>query len=667
MPRYSQQEHPFRVETPLGEDVLLLDGFTGEETVSRPFHFTLQLLSEDDAIDPQALLREAVTLFVRLPDGSERPIQGKVSRFRQLQKAEDLTEYQAEIVPWLWFLSLSTDCRVFQNKTVLEIIEEVFGAYGDADFDIKCLEDYQPREYCVQYRETDLNFVSRLMEEEGIYYYFEHSESGHTLILGDSPDTIPDSLQSTARVKPESGGWQEEEPDVVTEFQREHSVHTAAVTLTDYDYLQPSLDLRSTVTSDNFEEIYDFPGQYTEVPQGERYADLLLKQRSVLKELVTGAGTCRGFQSGHQFELKDHYRTDANQRYLLLSIAHSAQGAGYRSRDSAVDYRNDFRCIPIAVPYHPPRSSPKPSVQGSQTAVVVGPSGEEIYTDEHGRVKIQFHWDRQGEKDENSSCWVRVSQPWAGKAWGAVAIPRIGQEVLVDFLEGDPDRPIITGRVYNAEQIPPYSLPANKTQTGIKSRSSKEGNSSTFNEILLEDKKGSEQITIRAQKDMSTTVLNNESLSVGADRSISVDKTHTETIKKDTKITVTEGKLETKVETGSVLLQAQSNSVKVEADTQAHLLGHGDVLVERDGSHRMEVKSGEVVLTCGGSSIEMTDSDITLSSPQISLEADIKVEIKVGASTVKVSPAGVEVSGPTAKVEGTGMTEIKGGVVRINS
>jgi type VI secretion system secreted protein VgrG len=348
-------------------------------------------------------------------------------------------------------------------------------------------------------------------------------------------------------------------------------------------------------------------------------------------------------------------------------VSHAARSAGYRAREGGADYRNEFRCIPLAVPFHPARVSPKPRVRGSQTAVVVGPAGEEIYTDEHSRVKVQFHWDREGKMDENSSCWVRVSQPWAGKAWGAVAIPRIGQEVLVDFLEGDPDRPIITGRVYNAEQIPPYSLPTNKTQTGIKSRSSKEGNSSTFNEIRLEDKKGSEQVTIRAQKDMSTTVLNNESLSVGGDRSISVDKTHTETIKKDTEITVTEGKLETKVATGTVLLQAQSNSVKVEASTQAHLLGHGDVLVERDGSHRMEITGGDLTLICGGSSIEMTDSDITLSSPQISLEADIKVEIKVGASTVKVSPAGVEVSGPTAKVEGAGMTEIKGGVVRINS
>ena len=438
MPDYSQSDRPFRVDTPLGKDVLLLEGFTGKETVSRPFGYTLQLFSTQEDLDPLKLLREKVRVTVELPDGSERTIHGKVSRFIQKRRAGDLTEYEAEVVPWLWFLSLSRDCRIFQNRTVLEIIEEVFQAYPDATYEIRCLDSYASREYCVQYRETDLNFVSRLLEGEGIYYFFQHSPSEHTLVLGDSPDTIPDAPQGTASV--ESDPHSTAGPDVITEFQREHTVHSTAVTLTDYDYLQPSLDLQSTASAESFEEIYDFPGKYTRVPDGEFYADLYLKERSARQEVVRGAGTCRGFVSGHQFELTDYYRRDANQPYLLTFVSHRARGGGYLTQDPDPEYQNRFECIPMRVPFRPAMSSRPPRVQGSQTALVVGPSGEEIYTDEHGRVKVQFPWDRQGRKDENSSCWIRVSQPWAGKAWGAMAIPRIGQEVVVDFLEGDPDR-----------------------------------------------------------------------------------------------------------------------------------------------------------------------------------------------------------------------------------
>ncbi len=463
-----------------------------------------------------------MVVTVNLQDGGERKIHGLVRRFAQMGQQEDLTFYSVELVPWLWFLTLSQDCKVFQNKSVLDIVQEVFDGLGYTDYELRCSQTYAPREYCVQYRETHFNFVSRLLEEEGIFYFFEHTQDTHTLVLADLNSTCqPCPAQDAVRMAVEEGPWQDE--DVVTSISLESAVHLGKVTLRDYDFTRPSLNLETAAESEDWEEVYDYPGHYVELDEGARYAQLLLEEGACGGQVVRGASNCRAFVSGHKFTLEEHYRADANQEYLLLHVSHRAEAGDYRSWDTAsTEYNNTFVCIPSATPYRPPRRSRKPRIHGSQTAVVVGPAGEEVYTDEYGRIKIQFYWDRLGQRDQNSSLFVRVVSFWAGKGYGSISIPRIGNEVIVDFLEGNPDAPIVTGSVYNAEQAVPFALPGAGIQMGMKSRTSPGGGGS--NEITMTDTAGEEKITIHAQYDMGTTVEHDETQTVNNDRTITVDR-----------------------------------------------------------------------------------------------------------------------------------------------
>jgi type VI secretion system secreted protein VgrG len=654
MATFTQADRPIRVGTVLGDDVLLLRGFSGEEAVSAPFRFTLDLVSEDAAIDPDKLLRTPATITLVLPDGKERILHGRISRFVELGQGEGakLTAYRADVVPWLWFLSLSSECRIYQDMTVLEIVEQVFRDQGFQDFELKCVKSYPKREYCVQYRETHLNFVSRLLEEEGICYFFTHTKSKHVLTLADDPSAVkPCAGQSTARVVAQAGSWQKE--DVVTGFEREHAAHAGKVALRDFDYLQPSLKLEGTVSGDGQEEIYDysFPGNYRTLEDGERLARLQLEEQEQWREVIRGDGTVRSFQAGCRFELKEYYRSSANQAYHLLSVRHSARVGDYRSgeEDAGFDYRNQFQAIPASVPFRPPRVTPKPVVQGSQTAVVVGKSGEELWVDKYGRVKVQFHWDRQGKKDENSSCWVRVATTWAGKGWGAIQLPRIGQEVIVDFLEGDPDMPVITGRVYNAEQMPPYALPGAQTQSGVLSRSSKGGGADNANEFRFEDKKGSEQVFLHAEKDLKVEVENDETRDVLHDRVTTVTNDDTRTVKEgnDT-LTVEKGQQAITVKAGDRTVEVKGN--------QTHTVQQGNEQVEiKMGNRTVELGQGNDSLT-----VKMGNQQVKVSLGKIAEEAMQGIELKVGQSSIKIDQTGVTIKGMTVKVEGQVQTEVKG-------
>ena len=653
MATYTQSKRSMKVDTALGADVLLLDGFAGDEGVSTPFFYTLDLLSEDASIDAKKLLRSAVVVTLELADGGPRIIHGLVRRFVQLGRSEDkLTTYRAEVVPWLWFLSLSSECKIFQDLSVLDIIEKVFKAQGYNDFQIKCTKSYPKREYCVQYRETHLNFVSRLMEEEGIFYFFEHSKDKHVLTLADANSAVkPCPGQATARMAVQSGAWQE--VDVVTAFEREHAVQSDKVTLRDYDYLQPSLQLENSVAGDGKSEVYDYPGNFLKPDEGDRYARLRLEEHEAWRQVVRGASTCRAFQSGWRFDLKEHYRSDANQTYMLVRVQHSGHAGGYHAGEAdAPHYHNSFVAIPHGVPFHPPRTSPKPLVWGSQSALVVGKSGEEIWVDKHGRVKVQFHWDRNGKKDESSSCWVRVSSAWSGKNWGVVHIPRIGQEVIVDFLEGDPDRPIITGRVYNADQTPPYALPGDQTQSGIKSRSSKAGGTDNFNEIRFEDKKGSEVLFIHAEKDEQVEVENDRSDSVGHDETVSIGNDRSESVKNNESITIDKNRTESvggdesvsisgnrslsvsKDETIDVTGKRTDSVGKNEdvtiADNRSHSIGKDDKL---DVGKNLLINTGDsVTIKTGDASISMkTNGDIKIKGNNIKIEASGKVQIEASS------------------------------------
>jgi type VI secretion system secreted protein VgrG len=654
MAKYAQANRMFRADTVLGPDALMLTNFSGVEGICVPFSFHLNLLSENPAVSGDDLLRTPVTLTVELEGGKERKLHGIINRFVQMGQQDELTAYQAEMVPWLWFLSLSRDCKIFQNLTALEIIEKVFKAQGYSDFQVRCSGSYAKREYCVQYRETHLDFVSRLMEEEGIFYFFEHTASKHTLVLADNNSAFAPCPQGS-RSRMASQGV--DQGDMVLSLTKESSIHVGKVTLKSYDYLQPSLSLKNSVSGAGREEVFDYSGRYTTLEGGDRNARMQLEAEEALRHIVRGDSVCRPFQSGCTFELSDHYRADLNQSYLLLQVNHSGSAPSYHSwGEEEAHYQNTFLAIPSKVRYRPVPDTPKPVVRGSQTAVVVGKAGEEIWVDKHGRVKVQFHWDRDGKKDENSSCWVRVSSAWAGKGWGAVHIPRIGQEVLVDFLEGDPDRPIITGRVYNAEQTAPYALPANQTQSGVKSRSSKGAGSENFNELRFEDKKGSEEVFLQAEKDLKAVVKNDETREVRRNRTTTIKNHETKTVKEGNEtITLEKGNQALTIQTGnqSVTVTKGNQTTEIKMGHQKTTLGQGNQEVTiQMGNQTTKLDMGNLVTKLG--------------LGKETHEAMQGIEFKVGQSSIKIDQAGITIKGMTIKIEGKVQTQIKGLQTQIN-
>lgn len=676
MPTYTQSTRPLRIDTPLGEDKLLLVSLSGRESVSALFTFQLDLMAEDDAIDPKKLLGKGAAVTIQQQDGSERYLHGLVSRFAQLGRRDNLTDYRAEIVPWLWILSLSRDCRIFQDLSVLEIIEKVFKAQGFSDYEVECTKKYPKREYCVQYRESNLNFVSRLMEEEGIYYFFKHSKSKHTLVLADHNSTVePYPGFPSARY----GVHENVDEDIVTEIMREDALFVGKVTLRDYDPLQPMLTLNNTLSGDGVNEIYDYqPVLYTKLDEGDRYARLQLEVEEASRRILRGVSTCRFFGAGTRFKLEEHQRSDMNAEYTLLEVEHSGRTGDYRTfEDAPFDYTNTFQCIPHATPYRPPLRAVKPVMRGTQSALVVGKSGEEIWTDKYGRVKVQFHWDREGKKDEKSSCWVRVSSTWAGKQWGAISLPRIGQEVLVEFEEGDPNRPIIIGSVYNADQLPPYTLPGDQTQSGTKSRSSKGGGNADFNEIRFEDKKGSELLYVHAQKDKQVMVENDRTEEVGHDEKILIKNNRTEEVKKDETIKIggnrkeeVAGNEEIKI-TGNRKEEVSGNEeIKIKGNWKENVTGNieidavGNIKVNSKGKITMEAAAG-IELKVAGSVVKITPASVEIKAPQIKVQGLAMVELKAPMMNGKADGM-LQLSAPMTQLKGDGLLMVKGGVTMIN-
>ncbi|CBK41711.1 conserved protein of unknown function, Rhs element Vgr protein family [Nitrospira defluvii] len=542
---HTQETRLIGIETPLGKDILLLRGFSGQEGISRLSNFDLDLLSHDPDIKFEDIIGKRVTLRVTLGSDKKRYFNGFISRFMQTGSDRGLANYRATMVPWTWFLTRTSDCRIFQKKTIPDIIEQIFKDLGFTDYKLQLQGSFEPRDYCVQYRETDFNFVSRLMEQYGLLYFFEHEKDKHTLVIANDPSAHqPCPEQKNAKWDPQGSGALAE--DVITSVQWEQILRPGKYAVTDYNFETPSTSLDAEMKStievggNSKFEIYDYPGEYTKKHEGDTIAKLRMEEEETQYFVMSGSSSCRAFTSGYRFDLKDYVRKDMNRAFLLTTLHHTATvGGTYTTTTVGKDesaYTNSFTCIPHKIPFRPPQVTPKPVIQGVQTAVVVGKAGEEIWTDNYGRVKVQFHWDREGKFDENSSCWTRVSQNWAGKQWGAMFLPRIGQEVIVEFIEGDPDRPIITGRVYNAEQMPPYPLPGEQTKSTIKSNSSKGGGGS--NELRFEDKKGGEEIYLHGQKDWNIVIENDKSQSVGHDESLSVGNNRTKTVGVDQSETI---------------------------------------------------------------------------------------------------------------------------------
>jgi type VI secretion system secreted protein VgrG len=616
---YTQDDRWIGVSTPLGKDVLLLDSFQGEEGISRPFRFELELLSENQSIEFDALVGKNVTLWMMLADGKERYFNGYVSRFSQGGHDANFTSYHAEVVPWLWFLTRTSDCRIFQKKKAPDIIQEIFSDFGFKDFALRLYGDFPEREYCVQYRETAFNFISRLMEEEGIFYFFEHENGKHTLVLANSAtEHKPCPHQSTVRYDKSPGSWQED--DVVLDWRLEQELRPGKYSLKDFDFESPTTDLTVNVSGKGTYELYDYPGEYTKRADGDKKVRVRLQETETPYQVAYASSVCRAFTSGYKFNLTEHYRNSQNQAYVLTLIRHRAsQGGDFRSQPSEEDfhYQNTFECIPTTTTFRPSRVTPEPLVQGAQTAIVVGPAGEEIFTDKYGRVKVQFHWDREGKMNENSSCWIRVAQTWAGKKWGSVFIPRIGQEVIVDFLEGDPDQPIIVGRVYNAEQMPPYELPGEKTKSTIKTGTSPGGGG--FNEIRFEDKAGSQQIFIHAERNQDVRIKKDLFETIGGETHLIIQKDQTEEVKGDKHQHVA-GDLNEKVD-GTKSLKAGQN------------------LQEKIGQNFALDAGMEIHLKAGMNLV---------------VESGMSLTLKVGGNFINLNPAGVFISGTMVMINSGG-------------
>ena len=534
---------PITLTSPLPANDLMFESMNHSAGLSMLGETQLGLLSEKPDLDALDLLGQSVTVNVNLRDDGKRHFNGIVSRFGSGTQRGRFFAYQMTVRPWLWFLTRTSDCRIFQDMTVPDIVKKVFDDHPVANFEFKLFRTYRPWVYCVQYRESDFNFIARLLEHEGIYWYLEHSETEHKLVLVDSQsahDPLPgcESLPYYAnadQVPPDT--------DYLSNWHYAQAVKTGEVALTSYDFERPSTALkveiaksRSYKLSDS--EVFDFQGDYVKKPDGQQWADDRLDEVQTEFDTGGGASNSQGVCVGRLLSLTRHPREDQNRKYLVTALTVRARLEAYEAGSGAGEYQCQLSAIPSDQQYRPPRRTPKPFVQGLQTAVVTGPSGEEIFTDKYGRVKVQFHWDRLVGKDEKSSCWVRVSHPWAGKNFGVIHIPRMGQEVVVDFLEGDPDQPLITGRVYNAEQMPPWDLPANATQSGILTRSSKGGSAANANALRFEDKKGSEQVWLHAEKNQDIEVENDETHWVGHDRTKTVDHDETVHVKHDRTETV---------------------------------------------------------------------------------------------------------------------------------
>ena len=667
MAKRIQTTRQLAVNTPLDEDVLLLQRMVCSEEIGRPYEIDLTLLSDKHDIPFKDVVGTNFAVRLELA-GRDTPrfFNGYVSRFVQTGEGGGMTEYRATLVPWLWFLTRRADCRIFQKKTVPDIVKQVFRDAGYSDFEDKLDGTYREWEYCVQYRETDFNFVSRLMEQEGIYYYFRHEEQKHVLVLADSTPSIKVFPgYETIRFKPRDAVLTDRE--FIHTWEVERQLQPGAFAHTDYDFKAPKKDLFSAAKAtrdgaSNSFEVFDYPGEFTVASDGEDMASVRLDEYQTRFEVARGTSDSRGIAVGCKFKLEDFRRADQNKNHLVVSSVIEAtsdefESGGQGGEEGAI-VEVSFTAIDATQLYRTPRVTPKPVVHGCQTAFVVGKKGEEIWTDEHGRVMVQFHWDRDSEGDENTSCFIRVSQPWAGKGWGAINVPRIGQEVIVEFLEGDPDQPIITGRVYNGENKPPYALPGEATKTTLKTNTSKGGGG--FNELRFEDKKDEEQVFVHGQKDLDARVKNDTKEWVGHDRHLVVVNHQFEKITGDRHEIVEANHYEQV--TADRHLNIDGNEIKYIATKQS--LKVADDAAEEFGKNRstkvteqLSVKAKVIVLEA--------EENITLKVGQafIAIEKDcIKIAVGDGNGKIELDTKG-EVSIKSVKdtkIEATGNFEAKG-------
>lgn len=694
---YSQSSRFCSFDCALGADALLLRRMTATETVSGLFLIELQAESESADHSAHDVVGKPGVVRIETADGGARHLHGIVTRFQQGGRDARLVQYRVELRPWLWLLTRRADCRIFQERTVPQIVQQVFDDAGCTDYDVQLQGSYPQRAYCVQYRETDFDFVSRLLQDEGIFYFFRHEANRHVLVLTDRLSDLPDCPgQSSIDYHTSTGGHTER--DTIQVWENQQELHPGRVALKDFNFEDPTNALVvSAKTTDSIGgngalEVFDYHcGDYGVANDGSRRARLRIEAEESAAVRIRGRSTARAMVAGHRFTLEKHFRSDWNgKQYVLTSVSHQlSQPSSLQTGEAsdAVTYSNDFTCVPASLPFRPPLSTDKPTISGPQTAIVVGPQGEEIYVDKYGRIKVQFHWDRKGAKDEHSSCWIRVSRAWASKMWGQVAHPRIGDEVIVEFLEGDPDQPIVTGCVYNAQRMPPYALPDHKTQSGIVTRSTPDGAASNFNEIRFEDKKGSEELFIQAEKDQNTNVKNDQGLTVGNDqtvdigneqtihvaknRSLTVDENDSTNVGKDRTIEVSGNHTETVSGDMSVTV-SKNRTMSVSKDLTETVDGAMALTVAKDrtstfqGNLTVEVAKDRNVTVSGKQVVSVT-KEASVSAKKIQLTADDEITLVTGSASITMKKNGdITIEGKKITIKGSGDLVLKGSKIAQN-
>jgi len=647
-------------DAPAGCTMQLLS-MSASEGLSRPFEFQVEILCDKPNVALADCLGKSMTVAVSLPDGSQRYFNGLVARFAHSgRRTRQYFHYQATLRPWFWFLSRTQDCKIFQDKTVVQIIEEVLADHGSlARYSKNGLTaSYTNWVYCVQYRESDMNFVSRLMEQEGIYYYFEHTASGHELVLCDAISAH--SAVAGWDKLPYRANWAggTDLDGAVRNWSVGMQVLPMKVVLGDFDFERPARSLSQTHTVSRTHalsggEIFDYPGEYQVDGDGTAYARIRAQELQAGYRVASAQTDARGLSCGHTFKVEGLPDNALDGEYLVLSTnVYVEEGVQIGPDEGGSgQYVCDFQVMPTADSFRAARTTPKPMVYGPQTAKVVGPSGEPVHTDKYGRVKVQFHWDRLGKNDDKSSCWIRVSQPWAGNGFGFINIPRVGDEVVVSFLEGDPDQPLITGRVYNASFMPPYDLPANSHTTSILSRSMGKTDGDMANELRFCDKPGEEYIWLQAQKDFHREVENNDHDTIKNDQYIAVAKKRQEDIGTDLEQTIG-GKAKIKV-ASDYHVTAGGDHLH-DAGGVININAGGDFALESGGkggiktAQALDIKAGMDVKTEAGMSMHIK------AGMSLTIESGMSITLKAGAGTIVIGPGTISIDAPMVNINGGG-------------
>lgn len=705
--KHTQDNRFMHMETVLGKDAFLLRRLQVNESFSRLFSIQIDLLSQRDKIVVEDIIGSHIALFIDA-NGQTRPFNGYVKSFvcTGMEK-RSFYGYKAELVPWLWFLDKRTNCRVFQNLTVQAIIESLFTELGFHDFKFTLLDTHQPLEYCVQYQESDFAFISRLLEQEGMFYFFEHQEDKHLLHIVDNSDSFVFLEENT--LEHGSGSRQKA---YFNQWQHSFQYCSGAFAQTDYNFENANMSLfTETPTSiklanNNALERFEFPGNYSETQRGQNLTRIRMQQEEAGYQLAQAKGNIHTLAVGKKFKLlSDEATADNRKTFFIAEIIHEAFEASYlddgKKEETKPKYQNRCVCLPEGSIYRPPMITSKPRIDGVQTAVVVGKAGDEIYTDKYGRIKLQFHWDRYGKKNETSSCWVRVATMWAGNKWGTLNIPRVGQEVVVTFVNGDPDQPLVIGSVYNSTHMPPVSLPEGKNYAGMKSRSVK-GDGGSANEFSLDDSGSGEQIKLHAKKDYNTTVGNNltssvtanasynvdgnSSSSVGGDASLSVQGNQSATVQGNKECTVqgnrtattagntntnTSGNAETtiganenrNVSSNQDLVIGSNQSLNVGANQTQTIGANQEIIVS--GNQTLNV-TGNQDISALAQNVSISTSAST-SALSVSITGQSQISLSVGGSSVTIDPAGITLSmgASSVKIDATGVT-VMGPLVKLN-